>query len=138
LQLITPFTSTISDGSKDVLIQINAILWAELWLTPGLRLLDLVGNLKKHLLAPRAMNQETMNLNFQGALNEQSLEGSDCASDAAASRMMRINRSRILFSQLGTPVNMGERYDLSLTSMVKWIQVRCPSHTRFVLLDQVY
>jgi hypothetical protein len=74
LQLITPFTSTISDGSKDVLIQINAILWAELWLTPGLRLLDLVGNLKKHLLAPRAMNQETMNLNFQGASNEHLLK----------------------------------------------------------------
>jgi hypothetical protein len=67
LQLITPFTSTISAGSKDVLIQINAILWSELWLTPGLRLLDLVGNLKKHVLAPRSINQETMNLNFQGA-----------------------------------------------------------------------
>jgi len=64
--LITPFTSTVSPGPKDVLVQINAIMWAELWLTPGIRLLDLMGNIKKHILAPRAMNQETMNLSFQG------------------------------------------------------------------------
>jgi hypothetical protein len=35
-------------------------------LTPGLRLLDIVGNIKKHILAPRANTQAEMNLSFQG------------------------------------------------------------------------
>jgi hypothetical protein len=66
MKIITPWTSTLEDGARDVLPQINAILWAELWITPLLRLLDLYGNFKKHILAPRARNQELMNLNFQG------------------------------------------------------------------------
>lgn len=66
LKLITPWTSTLSAGTRDVLAQINALLWSELWLTPALRLLDLWGNVKKHILAPRARTQEQMNLNFQG------------------------------------------------------------------------
>lgn len=65
-KLITPFTSTISPGSRDVLVQINAIMWSELLITPGLRLLDLWGNVQKHFFAPRSRNQEIMNLNFQG------------------------------------------------------------------------
>jgi hypothetical protein len=65
-KIITPWTNTLSSGNKDVLPQISAILWNELWLTPLLRLLDLWGNFKKHVLAPRSRNQELMNLNFQG------------------------------------------------------------------------
>jgi hypothetical protein len=63
---ITPFTSTVAPYKNDVLAQINSIMWSELWLTPGLRLLDLWGNVNKHLFAPRARNQELMNLSFQG------------------------------------------------------------------------
>ena len=65
-KMITPFTSTVSDGDQDVLRTINAILWSELWIVPGLRLLDLWGNVKKHILAPRSRNQELMNMNFTG------------------------------------------------------------------------
>ena len=66
LQLITPLTSTLGDYKNDLLPSISAILWAEVWLTPAIRLLDLGGNFSKHILAPRAMTQEAMNLNFLG------------------------------------------------------------------------
>ena len=65
-KIVTPWTRTLSDGKRDVLPQINALLWSELWLVPLLRLLDLYGNFKKHILAPRSRTQEQMNLNFQG------------------------------------------------------------------------
>jgi hypothetical protein len=65
-KLLTPFTMTLSDRKEDVIRQINAILWAELWLVPGMRLLDISSNIKKHILAPRAHTQEEMNLWFQG------------------------------------------------------------------------
>jgi hypothetical protein len=65
-KVITPFTSTVSPGPLDVLPQINAILWSELWLVPSLRLLDLWGNIQKHVFAPRSRTQEVMNSFFQG------------------------------------------------------------------------
>lgn len=65
-KVITPWTSTLAYGNKDVLPAINAILWSELIITPTLRLLDIWGNFQKHLMAPRARNQELMNLSFQG------------------------------------------------------------------------
>jgi hypothetical protein len=65
-KIITPFTSTIANYNKGVLSTINAILWAELWLAPALRILDIISLLKKHFLAPRAHNQEQMYLSFQG------------------------------------------------------------------------
>ena len=65
-KIITPFTSTISNGSTDVLQTINAILWSELFLSPALRILDIFTNLKKHFLAPRSRTQDEMNLWFQG------------------------------------------------------------------------
>jgi hypothetical protein len=66
VKLITPWASTLAKGPRSVVAQINAILWSELWITPLLRLLDLWGNIQKHVLAPRARTQEQMNLNFQG------------------------------------------------------------------------
>lgn len=65
-KVITPFTSTVSPQPLDVLPQINAILWSELWLVPSLRLLDLWGNIQKHIFAPRSRTQEVMNSFFQG------------------------------------------------------------------------
>ena len=44
----------------------SAILWSETFLTPALRLIDIGGFVQKHILAPRAMTQEQMNLNFLG------------------------------------------------------------------------
>jgi hypothetical protein len=63
---ITPFTSTISGGPRDVLTTVNSILWAELILSPILKLLDIFGNINKHIIAPRMRTQESMNRYFQG------------------------------------------------------------------------
>ena len=65
-QFITPFTDTISDVTTAVVPTIKSIVLAELYLSPAIRLFDLVGNLKKHILAPRASTQDLMNANFQG------------------------------------------------------------------------
>ena len=66
VKVITPWTNTLSDGTQDVLPQINAVLWSELWISPLLRLADIRSNFRKHILAPRARTQELMNLHFQG------------------------------------------------------------------------
>ncbi|KAL7559514.1 hypothetical protein ACA910_010325 [Epithemia clementina (nom. ined.)] len=65
-KLITPFTRTLTDGGTDLLPSIVAIFWSELIITPALRLIDMFGNIKKHILAPRSRTQEQMNSNFQG------------------------------------------------------------------------
>lgn len=65
-KIITPFTSTIASYKRGVLNTINAILWSELFVSPALRILDIMGLFKKHVLAPRARNQEEMYLSFQG------------------------------------------------------------------------
>jgi len=65
-KLLTSFQNTLFDRDRDVISQIAAIMTSELWLTPTLKLLDIFGNFKKHLLAPRARTQEEMNLSFQG------------------------------------------------------------------------
>jgi hypothetical protein len=66
IKLITPFTNTVTDGDKHLIKSIHALLWSELWLSPVLRLLDVTGNLKKHIIAPRSRTQEQMNMWFQG------------------------------------------------------------------------
>jgi hypothetical protein len=64
--VITPFTRSLGDGDDDLMPAIYAILLSDVWLSPLLRLIDIVSNLKKHVLAPRAKTQDEMNLNFQG------------------------------------------------------------------------
>lgn len=44
----------------------RAILISELFLTPLLRFLDISGNIQRHVIAPRALTQSEMNLNFLG------------------------------------------------------------------------
>jgi hypothetical protein len=65
-QIITPFTSTLGQDQTDLLRSVYAILLADVWLAPLLRLLDIMSNFQKHLLAPRANTQEEMNMHFQG------------------------------------------------------------------------
>jgi hypothetical protein len=65
-KVITPHTSTLAWGSSDLLPTIRGILVSECWLTPLLRLSDYMTNTKKHIIAPRAQNQEDMMLWFQG------------------------------------------------------------------------
>jgi Cytosolic domain of 10TM putative phosphate transporter len=66
VKFITPFTNTITNGDKHLIKSIHALLWSELWISPVYRLMDVTGNLKKHILAPRTRSQEEMNVHFQG------------------------------------------------------------------------
>lgn len=66
LQVFTALTSNLDDDSTDVLPSIHAIMWSELIIVPLTRLLDPGGNFKRHVLAPRSMTQDEMNLNFLG------------------------------------------------------------------------
>lgn len=65
-QVFTPLTSNLDDDANDVLPSIHCILISELLVTPFLRYIDLSGNFKRHILAPRALTQQEMNLNFLG------------------------------------------------------------------------
>ena len=65
-QVITPHTSTLGSVSSDLIPTIRGILVSECWLTPLLRITDYMTNAKKHIIAPRAQNQEDMMLWFQG------------------------------------------------------------------------
>lgn len=66
INYITPFTNSLGGRSTDLLPSISAILWSETFIVPALRLLDIGGKFQRHVLAPRAMTQEQMNLNFLG------------------------------------------------------------------------
>ena len=67
VQIITPFTSVLSTEKTDLLPTISHILFADVWIVPLLKLLDIGGNIKKHILGPRARMQEKMNMFFQGS-----------------------------------------------------------------------
>lgn len=65
-KVFTPFTSNLDNDKMDALPSIYAILVSELLITPLIRVLDIGGNIKRHIVAPRAMTQQEMNLNFRG------------------------------------------------------------------------
>jgi hypothetical protein len=65
ITLITPFTSTL-EKKGGLIPQVYAIFYAEILTANLIQLLDPVGHIKRHILAPRAMNQDAMNLFFQG------------------------------------------------------------------------
>ena len=64
--MFTPLTSNLDQNADDVLPSMYYILISELLVTPFLRWADLSGNFQRHILAPRAMTQQEMNLNFLG------------------------------------------------------------------------
>lgn len=64
--IINPFTDTLQNGDY-LLTSVFTMFYFDLLLTPGLGLSDLVGNFKRHYLAPRAPNQRIMNLNFKAS-----------------------------------------------------------------------
>lgn len=64
ITIITPFTASLTSGA--LVNQIYALYFAEILTTNALQLLDIVGNIKRHFLAPRAATQDSMNLNFSG------------------------------------------------------------------------
>jgi hypothetical protein len=65
-KFIVPFTDTLGTEKDDLLIAINGILLAEMWLSPLLASLDIMGNLSKHYYAPRATVTEQLFLCFKG------------------------------------------------------------------------
>lgn len=66
ITLIVPFTYTLGDRSDDLLGSIFAIFYYDLLLSNVLQLLDPVGNIQRHYLAPRAKSQDRMNLLMGG------------------------------------------------------------------------
>jgi len=66
ITIITPFTSTITNGPEHLLQSIYVIFFADLITTNILQLVDPASNFKRHILAPRAASQERMNLLMSG------------------------------------------------------------------------
>lgn len=64
-----PFTRTI-DVDEGLIPAIWAIFFAEIVTTNAIQLLDPVGHVQRHFLAPRAASQDAMNLNMQGQVIE--------------------------------------------------------------------
>jgi hypothetical protein len=65
ITIIVPFTSALTAGGG-LISQIYTLFFADIFTTNVIQLLDPLGHLKRHLLAPRAHTQDAMNLQFQG------------------------------------------------------------------------
>lgn len=65
--MITPFTSTIAAGRGGLITAVHAVLKAEIITQPVVHMCDFVGNIKRHILAPCASNQDAMNAYFRGS-----------------------------------------------------------------------
>lgn len=68
ITIITPFTSTLSNGK--LINQVYNLFVAEIITSNAILFLDPLEHIKRHLLAPRAMTQDAMNLKMQGAVFE--------------------------------------------------------------------
>jgi hypothetical protein len=69
ITIVTPFTDTLT--LKDGLVgQIYALFFAEILTVSAIQLLDPMGHINRHILAPRAMTQDAMNMKFQGSAFE--------------------------------------------------------------------
>ncbi|KAL7436768.1 hypothetical protein ACHAXH_007776 [Discostella pseudostelligera] len=66
ITIITPFTSTITEGPEHLLQSVYIIFFADLVTSNVLQLADPVSNFNRHFLAPRARTQERMNLLMSG------------------------------------------------------------------------
>jgi hypothetical protein len=66
ITIITPFTSTL-DENQGLIPSIYAIFFADIVTTNAIQLLDPMGHINRHYLAPRAVTQDGMNLAMQGA-----------------------------------------------------------------------
>ena len=64
--LLTPFTSTLEAGKGSLLEGVYAIFISEIVTVNALQLLDISGNINRHILAPRQNNQRDMSLCMRG------------------------------------------------------------------------
>ena len=73
LSLISSFVESISveDGNESrhqsLIYKVYPVIITELFVQPVIEMMDLPENFKKHILAPRAKDQEEMNACFSGA-----------------------------------------------------------------------
>jgi hypothetical protein len=65
ITVITPFTHTLA-ADDGLIPQIYAIFFAEIITTNLIQLTDPWGHFVRHMMAPRASTQDSMNLLFQG------------------------------------------------------------------------
>ena len=71
LTIVLSFLDTISAENgkgtqKSLTHTVYSIIFAEMFTIPIIKLLDIMGNVRKHILAPRATDQEEMNSYFGG------------------------------------------------------------------------
>jgi len=66
MTIITPFTSTITAGKEHLLYSVYAIFFSEVFTSSIIQVLDIGGFVQRHFSAPRAPNQERMNMCFRG------------------------------------------------------------------------
>jgi hypothetical protein len=65
ITIITPFTDTLKNGGG-LINKVYAQFFSEIVFSTGIQLVDVVGHLNRHFLAPRAKSQDAMNLKFKG------------------------------------------------------------------------
>ena len=84
LSIIIDFIQTISvedgneEGEASLPRTVYMIIYAEMFTIPVIKLMDIMGNVQKHIFAPRAADQEEMNTCFGGG----KFEIAECYSDA--------------------------------------------------------
>lgn len=62
----TPFASVLDYDATDLIPSIYAIFFTEMSKAPATQLLDVAGNVKKHILAPRASTKKKVSKYFRG------------------------------------------------------------------------
>ena len=65
---ITPFGDTVGDTKRSLIPAMYTLFIAEMFKTPIIQCSDFLGNIKRHILAPRAPDQRRMNRYFQGSI----------------------------------------------------------------------
>jgi hypothetical protein len=65
IAFITPFTDTLQSG--DLITSVYTMFMFDLLLTPALQVLDIFGNLRRHVFGPRKKDQRSMNLSFKSS-----------------------------------------------------------------------
>jgi len=69
LALITPFQATLDPAEKSLqglLPAVSKLFWSQITVAPVLQILDIGGNIQRHILAPRAKTQVEMNMFMRG------------------------------------------------------------------------
>ena len=65
ITLVTPFTHTL-ENEQGLIPQICSVFFAEILTVNAIQLSDVWGHFQRHVIAPRASTQDSMNMCFQG------------------------------------------------------------------------